>query len=227
MLHKYQCKVQPRLCSKTFPYFEQAFGRFRILDKWFYFYMNDPKNHVIVWKSNTITGYQLQPGTNRYIGVALRNSDHWIDGMFVTDNLKEIANVPFDIKILQLVDSINLDMSSKNFYHITLDNPAHRWGIETHTSYKDNSWYQPVWNWIYDNLKYSWGLEYNGKIYHVNCNKYLQKENLTENIRSIRAYFKKPKTIVRASDFPNVQSAVRHLFELIKTTENLIDTDFK
>jgi hypothetical protein len=220
MLYKYKCTVQPTLCSKTFPYFEQAFDRFRILDKWFYFYINEPIKPVIVWKTSNLNNYQLQPGTNRYIGVSLRNNNELIDGLFVTDNEKEIYRTPDEIKVFDLVDSVDLDMDYPDFYYIHAKTESHIWGINGTYNFT-SGWYQPVWDWIGANLKHSWGLEYNGKIYYVNRHTRVQRYSLIENLRSIRSCFRKPYTIVQASDFPNVQQAVHHLFELIKTTEKL------
>lgn len=217
MLHKYHCKIQPQLYSDTFVYFEQAFDRFRILDKWFYFYINEPVQPVIVWKSANLNYYQLQPGTNRYIGVALRGNNDNINGFFITDYFEETNCIPTEIKIVNFADSIDLNLD--DYSSIDLKNSSHAWGIGNHTLYKDNSWYDPVWDWIYDNLKYSWGLEYNNKIYYVNSNKHLQKNKIVENFRSIHALFKETQTVVKSSDFPDVRAAVQHLFKLIKTNE--------
>jgi len=217
MLYKHRCSVHPRLYSETFGYFEQAFDRFRILDKWFYFYMNEPVNPVIVWKSQDTNHYQLQPGTNRYIGVALRGNNDTINGLIISDCPKEAYHAPEEIQIFDIVDSTNLDLD--DYSTIDLKHASHQWGVADHTLYRDNSWYDPVWDWIYKNLKHSWGLEYNNKIYYVNSNKHFQKDKIIENFRSIHARFKKTNTIIKASDFPNVQAAVQHLFGLIKKTE--------
>ena len=210
MLYKYKCKVQPQLHSNTFPYFEQAFSRFRILDKWFYFYINNPTDPVIVWKAAKLNHYQLQPGTNRYIGTALRDSNEWLNGAFVTDDISSIEKVTSEIEILDLFETANLDANDPNFYQITLDNPSHKWGIGNQT-FCDDSWYAAVWNWIYENLEYRWGLEYNGTTYYVNAE------------RHPRSSHKQIKTVLDASNFPNIQTAVQQLFITILTTETALN----
>jgi len=216
MLYKYKCTVQPHLHSKTFPYFEEAFDQIRTLDKWFYFYINEPVKPVIVWKSSNLGNYQLQPGTNRYIGVSLRCSDEWIDGLFITDNQNEINQTPVNIKVFDLVSSVDLDMNHPNFYYIHAQTESHIWGVSGTYNFT-NSWYWSAWDWIYS-LKYCWALEYNGKLYYVNRETKFQG-TVKENFRSVRAYFKKPKQVINASDFDSVRDAVQFLFETIKATE--------
>jgi YHS domain-containing protein len=200
MLRKYNCRIQPRLHSKLFPYFEQALGRRRILDKWFYFYINQPTDPVIVWKSKLYAEWQLQPGTNRYIGTALRNSKEWLAGEFITDDVVESTD---EISILELIDTADLDFDS---YQITLDDPAHKWGVGNQTLY-DPVWIQPVFDWIHDNVKYRWGLEYQGKTYYVSSE------------RRLTSMFKKTKNIIHADNYPNIQTAVQLLFQEIRRTE--------
>jgi hypothetical protein len=199
MLNKYNCQVQPRLDSKLFPYFEQALGRRRILDKWFYFYKNNPTNPVVIWKSKYINSYQLQPGTNRYIGTALRSSDEWISGVYITDDLIKPVD---ELKILNLYESVELHTNYPNFYNITLDNPTHRWGVAGQTLY-DPSWIQPVYDWIHANVKYQWGLNYNNTVYYINPE------------RRLSSLFKHTGAIINANDYPTVQQAVQALFKLV------------
>jgi hypothetical protein len=199
MLDKYKCRVKPSLDSEIFTYFEQAINRRRILDKWFYFYKNNPTQPVIIWKSKHLSNYQLQPGTNRYIGTALRNNNEWIDGIFITDD--HITTLK-EIEILNLIESIDMPTSCPDFYQITLDNPVHKWGIGDQTLY-DPAWIQPVYDWVHNNVKYTWGLKFNKKIYYVNSE------------RRISSIFKKTKHIVDANDYPSLQLAVQELFKII------------
>ena len=199
MLDKYKCRVKPSLDSEIFTYFEQAINRRRILDKWFYFYKNNPTQPVIIWKSKHLSNYQLQPGTNRYIGTALRNNNEWIDGVFITDD--HITTLK-EIEILNLIESIDMPTSCPDFYQITLDNPVHKWGIGDQTLY-DPAWIQPVYDWVHNNVKYTWGLKFNKKIYYVNSE------------RRISSIFKKTKHIVDANDYPSLQLAVQALFKII------------
>lgn len=200
MLYKYKASIRPDLESKEFRYFDYALiSRKRILDKWFYFYMNDPIKPLIVWNDKDIIGIQIQPGTNRYIGTALRNKDIWLDAVYISND----QSAPAEIKLHSLIETIDdrLDTS-----YISLDNEVHRWGIGNQTLY-DRSWIPPVYDWVHDNLKYKWGLEYQGKIYYVNAE------------RRLNSLFKTTKLIVRSSDFISVQDAVKHLFETIRSFE--------
>jgi len=199
MLNKYSCQLQPRIDSRLFPYFVDAIGRRRILDKWFYFYINQPEKPVIIWKMKDSEYWQLQPGTNRYIGVALRNNKEWIDSVLVTD---DTVDVP-EIRNLELIDSNDLEIED---YQITLSNQAHAWGIGNQTLY-DPAWIQPVYDWIHSNLKYRWGLEYNGQVYYVNSE------------RKITSLFKKTKEIVYSKNYASLQLAVEDLFKKIKLHE--------
>jgi YHS domain-containing protein len=199
MLNKYSCQIQPKIHSELFPYFEQAIGRRRILDKWFYFYIIQPEKPVIIWKSKSRQDWQLQPGTNRYIGVALRDSKEWIDGVLITDD----NILTHEIKNLILLESQNLKITD---YQITLNNPVHKWGVGDQTLY-NSDWIQPVYNWIHTNVKHRWGLKYKGKTYYVSSE------------RRFTSVFKKTKKILNAEDYPNIQLAVQALFQEIKLNE--------
>jgi hypothetical protein len=200
MLIKYKCKVQPRIDSLVFTYFSDvthAFNRKRILDKWFYFYINNPIRPVIIWKIKDVPQYQLQPGTNRYIGTALRGTEEWLDGYYITDS--DVPNFD-ELKISNAIDKQDVEDLGPNFDQITLDNPLHVWGVGKN----DIHWHQPVFDWISKSLKYTWGLEYNGKTYYVN-----------------HSWFKKTKKIFKASDYPSVQLAVQDMFHSIKYFEDI------
>jgi hypothetical protein len=204
MLYKYKASIRPTFDSKNFVYFDHALisRRRRILDKWFYFYMNDPTRPLIVWKDDQELGFQIQPGSNRYIGTALRNKDLWIDAVLITNNPKFQA--PAELKVFELVDTIDAD--HVDCHNISLENPVHKWGIGQQTL-NDAAWIAPVFDWVHNHLKYKWGLEYQGVVYYVNSE------------RRLSSLFKTTKMIVRADEFISVQEATRHLFETIKLFE--------
>jgi len=198
MLTKYKARVQPRLNGDIFTYFTDAFGRRRILDKWFYFYIHNPKRPVIIWKIKAVDQYQLQPGTNRYIGMALRGSSEWLDAYYITD---EPVPSYEELQILEMIDYKDVNDLGPNFDQITLDNPLHVWGVGENEIH----WHQPVFDWINANVKYKWGLEYKGKTYYVNY-----------------SLFRRTKKIVRAEDYPNVHLAVQDLFRMIKIESGIV-----
>ena len=164
--------------------------------------MNDPIQPLIVWKDDQELGFQIQPGSNRYIGTALRNQDLWIDAVLITNDPEYQS--PTELKVFDLIDTFDADRLTSS--QIQLDNPIHKWGIGNQTLY-DSSWIDPVFNWVHDNLKYRWGLEYQGHVHYVNSE------------RRLTTLFKSTKMIVRANDFISVQEATIHLFKTIKSFE--------
>lgn len=204
MLFKYNAKIKPSLYSPEFQYFDWALisRRRRILDKWFYFYINDPIMPIVVWDDESAIGYQIQPGTNRYIGTALRDNNEWIDAVYIT-NKADTCNTN-ELTLSHCIDVYNAN--SLDSHNITLDNPIHKWGIGDQTLY-DPSWIPPVFDWIHKNLKYKWGLEYQGHVHYVNSE------------RRLSSLFKKTKLIVHANDFLTVQEATKYLFDRIRLFE--------
>ena len=200
MLHKYKCLVQPRMDSNLFPYFADAFGRRRILDKWFYFYKNTPRDPVTIWKIKSRTDWQLQPGYNRYIGTALRSSGDWLPGQFITDDV--IPDVD-ELKVFEHIDHVDLDIGDPSlFYEFNSKNIHHYWGRGPQ-SHEQTNWHQSVFDWMHENIHHRWGLEYHDKIYYINGE------------RRFNTLFKKTKAIIKASDYPNVRIAVQELFKLV------------
>lgn len=83
---KYKGKIQCGFPNHIWPHGEAQVREFfllekRRLDKVFYFYMNDPKDPLVVneVKFRKGNGFGIHPGLNRYIGVSLRRSNTWID----------------------------------------------------------------------------------------------------------------------------------------------------
>jgi hypothetical protein len=204
MLYKYKASIRPTFDSKNFVYFDHALtsGRRRILDKWFYFYINDPIKPVVIWKDTRHIGFQIQPGSNRYIGTALRKKDLWVDAVLITNDAG--FQSPNELKVFDLIDAI--DSEDLDCYKISLDNPVHKWGIGKQTLY-NSDWIAPVFDWVHNNLKYQWGMEYRGVVHYVNSE------------RRLSSLFKTTKMIVKAEQFISVQEATQHLFETIKSFE--------
>jgi len=209
MLHKYNCKVKPLLDSNLFGYFAGAFSRHRILDKWFYFYMNEPIKPIVIWKISSTPCWQLQPGTNRYIGTALRGNNEWIDGVLITD---EVVNID-EIEILHKVDSIDWCGSNLELNNIP-SNAIHQWGIGSQIT-DDEYWFLDAYKWITKNVKNKWGLEYQGKVFYVSPGMH----HIRIIGKEFYPSFRKTKVIVKAIDYPNLQTAVKTLFEMIKLYE--------
>jgi len=77
---KYTCKIIPSIENTQM---ENDFSspsvlaKKSVLQKWFYFYMNTPDHPVYVREHES--SYIIHPGTNRYIGTALRDDNSELD----------------------------------------------------------------------------------------------------------------------------------------------------
>ena len=197
------------LDSNLFGYFSGAFSRHRILDKWFYFYMHNPTQPVIIWKISKSPYWQLEPGTNRYIGTALRKNNEWINGILITD---EIINTD-EIIVLDKIDSIDWQGDDLALHNIPCNN-IHEWGIGSQIK-DDPFWFRNVYKWITNNVKNKWGLEYHGTIHYVSPGGH----HIQIFGKKYYLSFRRTKTIIKASDYPDLQTAVKTLFEMIKLHE--------
>jgi hypothetical protein len=169
--------------------------------------MNTPKDPIIIWKLKNIPAFQLEPGTNRFIGSALRK-DQWLSALLITDDPSIIT--PADIQLGALIETTDLVLTS---YEIEKKLPEHVWGMDGRTTVGDGSWYRPAFSWTRRKLKYAWALEFQNQQYLLNpFYKFL--------------YFKYPrkiKEVVRVEDHKDVQAAVQYLFNRVVTVESLIN----
>lgn len=159
------------------------------LEKWFYFYINDPINPVLLNFSKMTNYYAvLEPGSNRYIGVSLREKELEIGGLILTDtdNLKDL---PYEIKI----DGIGDRETLKEIYRI-------EFGI---------CWVDEF-DWVENNLKYTWGLEIDNEVFFLN-------HEYPINIQKKPP--KEVKEIVRVRDHLDLESAIKYLFKRVVKTE--------
>jgi hypothetical protein len=214
MLYKYNCKIKPLLDSALFTYFEDALTRHRILDKWFYFYIHDAFKPVVIWKienSNT-SNWHLHPGTNRYIGTALRNNNEWIDGILITDTSVDSR----EIKILDKIDYLDWNGYDLEFDKKMPCNDLQNWAIGSQMS-DDPFWFCDVYKWITNNVKDRWGLEYQGTIHYVSPGEH----HIQIFGKKYYLSFRRTKTIIKASDYPDLKTAVKTLFEMIKESQQI------
>lgn len=221
MLYKYNCLLTPRLygriCIESAPLDVQLYRKNRVLDKWFYFYINDPVEPIIIWSMRNFradgrdTGFHIEPGLNRYTGIALRKSKIQIPGRLITDYDIDDSKIkiPREIEILDVVDSVDLPPLLHD-YCPTFDKngPREAWAIDGETNLNDNAWHIPVYKWIEDNLEHTWGLEYKDKLHYVN---YVNGGHTT------RA---ETANIVSVKDFRSLSDAVSELFAQISREEN-------
>ena len=175
-------------------------GRYCILNKWFYFYINNPVQPVIIWSTtNTI---RLEPGTNRYIGVALRESNIEIDGICITDC---DTNIPNEVSLGDYIDSTDIKLEIPKQLDATSE--LCNWAIGNTTTLNNGEWYEPAFKWIADNLKYAWALDVNNQLYFLNKG------------YNFFIFPRKVKEVVKASDHNNLEEAVKHLFKKVVECE--------
>lgn len=212
MLNKYNCTITPSLNSSKFSFIKQKesierhLRLYRVLDKWFYFYKNDPEEPVIIWLSNDLI--RLEPGTMRFTGVSLRQSNMYLNGILIQDeNFKQ--EVPSEIKVGNFIESTELDFTIKSTDALDPQSEICKWAIKDATTLNSTKWYVRVFGWIRENVKHSYGLSYNNKIYYLNKK------------RKFMFLPVKPKFIVKVEDFKCFADAVIHLFNQVKKYENL------
>lgn len=203
MLYKYNAKVYASLINTSIPIFNlmlftKNFKRYRILDKWFYFYNNLPQSPVVVWNLHKYgVYYHLEPGTNRVIGTALREAK-WIDAILITDDPQ--APACYGIEKNELIDSIELTLENFDFKKKT---PAIMWGVEPHTIIDEIGWYVPTFKWVSERLKnVTWILKYHDRKYLLNPT----VQNHTVPHDDIGG-------VVDVADYPTILDAIKHLFE--------------
>lgn len=211
MLKKYQCTIIPSLDSIQFSFIKQKesiernLKLHKVLDKWFYFFNNDPDEPVIIWLSNNVI--RLEPGTMRFIGVSLRKSQMALKGILIMD--EEFSHsIPNEITIGNLIETSELPFSITSGA-LNAQTDICKWAIRNDTSLNSTKWYGRVFGWIRKNVKNSYGLLYNNQIYYLNSKK--------------RFIFfpPKPKLIVNVQNFTSFEDAVIYLFKQIKKYENL------
>ncbi len=208
MLKKYHCLIVPNLTDRHFSFFtdnmiSHNLKRDRILNKWFYFYINEPVQPVIIWIGKD--SVRLEPGTNRYVGNALRSRNTPIPGIAIVD---DSATIPESIQLLDYIEESNLafDISGK------LDATSNicKWAIGSATTLNSNDWYKPAFQWIRENLKYTWALEYKGQKYFLN-----QRKRLF-------VFPSKPKSIVKVENYDSFEDAVIDLFNQVCLYEGVL-----
>ena len=208
MIKRYRCKITPTLTSSCFRYLDN--GRFysrniMALEKLFYFYVNDPVQPVILWNSCSLS--KIEPGTNRYLGVALREANAEIDGICITDCDTIISN---EVRLGDYIDSTDLQLGDSFWGHGSSrqwDEKLVNWAIGNATTLNNSEWYEPAFKWISDNLKYTWALDVNGQMHFLN-----QGYNFF-------IFPKKVKEIVKVSDHANIEEAIKHLFKKVVECE--------
>jgi hypothetical protein len=205
MIKKYSCTVTPTLESTYLHFFTESMNvhnlkRDRILNKWFYFYANNPVQPIIFWGINN--SFRVEPGTNRYIGVALRESNIEIDAIYITDN---DTNIPNEIKLVNYIGCSDFDLESYKRFDTTSD--LCKWAVGSVTTLNSNDWYKPAFKWIADNLKYTWALDIEGQLYFLNKG------------YDFFIFPKKIKEVVKVSDHENLEKAVKHLFKKVVECE--------
>lgn len=209
MIKKYHCRITPALDSKHFVFFsdyeiQHNLSRDRILNKWFYFYINKPVQPIIIWVGDNLL--RLEPGSNRYIGTALRQTGESIPAIAIVEGEPV---VPKEITILDFIEEADFNMEHK----LSSDSLFVKWALGNSTTLNSNDWYVPAFKWIRKNLKYSWGLEYQNKTYFLNGEK------------KYFLFTPRLKETVRVEDHKNFESAVIHLFKKVLETETGINYD--
>lgn len=212
MLKKYNCTITPSLDSTKFSFIKQTesierhLKLYRVLDKWFYFYNNDPEEPVIIWLSNELL--RLEPGTMRFTGVALRQSNMSLKGIVIQDEHFQYE-IPSDIKMSDFIESTNLKFSINCTDALDPKSDICKWAIKDATTLNSTKWYSRVFGWIRENVKHSYGLSYNNKIFYLNKK------------RKFMFLPVEPKLIVKVENFDSFADAVIHLFTQVKKYENL------
>jgi hypothetical protein len=215
----YQCKVTPSFDSKIYNLFYENckilnFGanhneRQRLLDKWFYFYTIDASNPITVYflkhRSNKY-GFNtfITNGMNRYAGTALRESNEKID-VCLWSTHENLDGLPKEIEVIELASR---DFAKTARYH------PNDWFFLLDDFEKQN------------NIKYKWGLNYNGVQWYLH-EKYIKtpivldpnkpiwgKDPLGENFEwQLDENPREVKEMVDVNDFPNAIEAIKYLFK--------------
>jgi hypothetical protein len=207
MIKKFHCSIIPDLSNNYLSFFSKEMidhnlKRDRILNKWFYFYMNNPIQPIVIWIGKN--GIRLEPGTNRYVGVALRQSSCSIPAIAIVE---DDAAIPDFITILDCIESSNLEFDISG----ALDSNSKlcKWAIGTATTLNSFKWYIPAFKWIRKKLKYTWVLEYQGKKYFLNQH------------RQFFIFSPKIKKVVKVEDYKNFEDSVIDLFNQVCEYEGL------
>lgn len=208
-MKKYLCAIEPNVNSETFYYFdtdtiESNFKRYKILNNWFYFFINPPVDPVVIWRFEN-NAFDLHPGTNRYIGMSLRNDGSKIYAYLITESIKKM---PKEIEILELVDKYN-DFTVKDRIRYNRSNKPTKemlyWAID---DTRDDSWrtriYDDVEVYIRENFKSKWGLKYKDEMYYLgNTNAEVAK-------------------VIDANEFDSLSGAISFLFNYAAKQENIV-----
>ncbi len=208
MLKKYSCSLIPNLTDKYFTFFTDHMishnmkKRDSILDKWFYFYMNEPIQPVIIWiKQNYL---RLEPGTTRYVGTALRQCAHPILGIAI---IEDNASIPENITIIDYIEESNLSMDISD--KLDEKSPLCKWAIGSTTTLNSNDWWGPALKWIKRNVKHTHALEYKGKQYYLNQRK------------KMLIFPSEAKIVVKVENYDKFEYAVIDLFKQVCLYEGI------
>ena len=219
MLTKYRSSIRANLTSVGINWFSPAMNahwmsRARILDKWFYFYVNKPREPVVVWVSQHCIA--VHPGTNRLIGCLLRAQNIVLPALVIKQNPSVF---PKDLGPMTEIACCDLpwpqDINSSS-------EPAIQWAVGNETSFNRGEWKNEVFGWVRDNLNYVWALKYQSRVYCVNWGKHWGfKWGVA---LALSKYLRWPRPlggVVDAADYHSLDQAVQVLFKKIVEKEGI------